>query len=87
MHPPPERARLEPWRSSLLRVHRPQDSAGWLAVAASSVALIGLVVLVLGVVNDSDLWLVGLGICSIASLTSAVTVFRMQTRRTSRRRP
>jgi hypothetical protein len=51
------------------------------------VALTGLVVLVLGVVNDSDLWLVGLGIGSIASLTSAVAVFRVQTRGTSRRRP
>lgn len=87
MHLPLERARLEPWRSSLLRVHTPQDSSGWLAVAAVPVALIGLVVLVLAVVNGSDQWLVGLGICSIASLTSAVAVFRMQTRRTSRRRP
>jgi hypothetical protein len=55
-------------------------------VAALPVALIGLVVLIAGLVNDSDLWLLGLGACSAASLTSAVAVFRMQTRGTSRRR-
>lgn len=87
MHLPLERARSETWGSSLLRVHRPKDTAGWLAVAAAPVALIGLAVLVLGLVNDSDLWLLGLGICSIASLTSAAAVLRMQTRGRPRRRP
>jgi hypothetical protein len=56
-------------------------------VAAVPVALIGLVLLVMGIVNESDLWLMGLGLASIAMLTSAVAVFRLQTRGTSRRRP
>jgi hypothetical protein len=56
-------------------------------VAAVPVALIGLVLLVMGIVNESDLWLMGLGLASIAMLTSAVAVFRRQTRGTSRRRP
>jgi hypothetical protein len=71
----------------VLRVHRPEGSAGRLAVAAVPVALIGLVLLVMGIVNESDLWLMGLGLASIAMLTSAVAVFRLQTRGTSRRRP
>jgi hypothetical protein len=45
-------------------------------VASVPVALIGLALLVLGIVGDSELWLIGLGLASIAILTSAMAVFR-----------
>ena len=54
-------------------------------MAAAAVALVGAVVVVVGVVAGSDWWQVGLGLVSIACLVSVAAQFTMPTRRSPRR--
>ncbi|MCF6746445.1 hypothetical protein E9529_19640 [Blastococcus sp. KM273128] len=61
-------------------MQRPQSPAAWAAVAALPVAIVGLVVMVVGMVADSDWWLLGSCLASLAILASTVALFRMQTR-------
>lgn len=48
-------------------------------MAAAAVALVGAAVAVIGVVAESDWWLLGLGIVSIACLVSVGAQLRMKT--------